>query len=162
MSGETYLTLQGRVGGDVQFKQVNGGHALASFRIGSTARTLDRAKGIWIDRPTTWFTVECWRTLAQNVADSVGRGDPVVVHGRLKTTEWTEDGEPRSRTVIEALSVGHDLTRGTTSFSKTPPSAAGSPPSSPDDEMRDLSHRAESSGEQSAADDPPFVAQEAA
>ncbi|WP_432947971.1 single-stranded DNA-binding protein [Kribbella sp. CA-253562] len=133
MSNDAYLTLTGRVGGDVQLKQVNGGHALATFRIGSTARAYDRDKADWVDRPTTWFSVECWRGLAQNVAESIGRGDPVVVYGRLKTTEWTEDGESRSRTVLEAFSVGHDLSRGVTTFSKATPQGLGARPSPFDD-----------------------------
>ena len=36
-----------------------------------------------------------------------GRGQPVVVTGRFRTTEWKDDaGNPRSSTVIEATSVG--------------------------------------------------------
>jgi len=145
--GETYVTVQGWVGGDVQFKEVAGGVALASFRLGSTPRQYDRAKGTWVDRPTTWYTVECWRTLAQNVFDSVYRGQPVVVSGRLKTTEWTEEGgETRQRTVLDAFSVGHDLTRGTAKFAKNPPQAMAVQGGSLDQEMRDLSSRAETSG----------------
>ena len=142
--GETYVTVQGWVGGDVQFKEVAGGVALASFRLGSTPRQYDRAKGTWVDRPTTWYTVECWRTLAQNVFDSVYRGQPVVVTGRLKTTEWTEEGgETRQRTVLDAFSVGHDLTRGTAKFAKNPRQALAVAGDSLDQEMRDLSDRAE-------------------
>ncbi|HET6296720.1 MAG TPA: single-stranded DNA-binding protein [Kribbella sp.] len=145
--GETYLTVQGWVGGDVQFKEVAGGVALASFRLGSTPRQYDRAKGSWVDRPTTWYTVECWRTLAQNVFDSVYRGQPVVVSGRLKTTEWTEEGgETRQRTVLDAFSVGHDLTRGTAKFAKNARQALAVAGDSLDQEMRDLSPRAETSG----------------
>jgi single-strand DNA-binding protein len=145
--GETYVTVQGWVGGDVQFKEVTGGVALASFRLGSTPRQYDRAKGTWVDRPTTWYTVECWRTLAQNVFDSVYRGQPVVVSGRLKTTEWTEEGgETRQRTVLDAFSVGHDLTRGTTKFAKNAPQILAVAGGSLDQEMRDLSNRAETSG----------------
>ncbi|TWD82687.1 single-strand DNA-binding protein [Kribbella amoyensis] len=141
--GESYLTVQGNVGGEVQFKDVNDTIALASFRLASTPRQFDRGKGSWIDRPTTWFTVECWRTLAKNVAVSVERGHPVIVTGRLKTTEWTEEGETRSRTVLEAFSVGHDLSRGTTAFTKNPPQAIGGT-GNLDEQMRDLTTRAES------------------
>lgn len=135
MSNDAYLTLTGWVGSDVELKQLEGGSAVASFRIGSTPRGFDKAQNLWVDRPTTWFTVDCWRSLAQNVAESINRGDPVVVYGRLKTSEWTdENGEPRSRTLIDAFSVGHDLSRGTTSFRKQVAQGLGAQ-SSPFDDL---------------------------
>lgn len=142
--GETYLTMTGHVGGDVLSKQMNSGVALASFRLASTPRVYDRSRNTWVDRPTTWLTVECWRGLAQNVVDSVQRGQPVIVTGRLKTSEWKdeESGELRSRLVLDAISVGHDLSRGTAVFSKNPPQAFPAGPSL-DEEMRDLSNQAE-------------------
>lgn len=159
--GETYLSLQGWIGSDIKFKEVSGRVALASFRLGTTPRQYDRAKQAWVDRPTTWFTVECWRTLAENVHESVRRGQPVVVTGRLKTTEWVEEGQTKSRTVLDAFSVGHDLTRGTTTFTKNPPQAhLPEAPSTLDAEMRDLSTRAETDHLQ---DEPhPFPAEEIA
>jgi single-strand DNA-binding protein len=49
----------------------------------------------------------------------VYRGQPVVVTGRLKTTHWDDsEGVTRTKTVIDAFSVGHDLTRGTAAFTK--------------------------------------------
>jgi len=120
--GETYLTVLGWVGGDVQFKEVSGRTARVSFRVGSTPRHYDRTHGTWIDKPTTWFNVECWRTLAQNAFESLRIGQPVIITGRLRTNEWTDDaGERRSRVVLEAFSIGHDLSRGTTSFTRNPP-----------------------------------------
>lgn len=123
--GETYVTVQGWVGSDLDFKEIGGQTARATFRLGSTPRQFDRTLGTYVDKPTTWFTVECWRALAQNAFDSVHVGQPVIVTGRLRTHEWTDDaGESRSRVVLEAFSLGHDLTRGTTSFTKNPPRPA--------------------------------------
>jgi single-strand DNA-binding protein len=57
--------------------------------------------------------VNCWRRLAEGVVASIKVGDPVVVHGRLYTREWTtEDGQRRTAYELEAVSVGHDLARG--------------------------------------------------
>lgn len=123
--GETYVTVQGWVGSEPDFKELGGQTAVASFRLASTPRQFDRTHGTYVDKPTTWFNVECWRALAQNAFDSVHRGQPVIVTGRLRTHEWTdEDGQPHSRVVLEAFSLGHDLTRGTTTFTKMPPRRA--------------------------------------
>ncbi len=61
----------------------------------------------------------CWRTLADHVRDSVRKGEPVLVHGRLRTDVWQrEDGQSSVTHVVEATYVGHDLTRGTAVFVK--------------------------------------------
>jgi single-strand DNA-binding protein len=159
--GETYVTVQGRVGSDVQFKEAAGSKvALASFRLGSTPRFYDRGEGQWADRPTTWFTVECWRTLAENVKASLVRGQPVTVTGRLKTTEWVDQGVQRSRTVLDAFSVGHDLTRGTAAFRKNPPQERALASVSADEEMRGLSDLVETNA--SVGEESPFGAEEIA
>ncbi|MGW7680668.1 single-stranded DNA-binding protein [Kribbella sp. NPDC054772] len=122
-TGETYVTVLGWVGSDPEFKEV-GQSPHASFRLGSTPRQFDRTLGTFVDKPTTWFSVQCWRSLAQNAFESVHVGQPVIVTGRLRTHEWTNDaGEQVSRVILEAFSIGHDLTRGTTTFSKNPPRA---------------------------------------
>jgi single-strand DNA-binding protein len=122
---ETYVTVQGWIGSEPDFREVGGQTPRATFRMGSTPRQFDRSTGMYVDKPTTWFTVECWRALAQNAFDSVHVGQPVLVTGRLRTHEWTDDaGESRSRVVLEAFSLGHDLSRGTTTFTKNPPRSA--------------------------------------
>ncbi|HEU4948818.1 MAG TPA: single-stranded DNA-binding protein [Kribbella sp.] len=146
--GETYVTVQGRVGSDVEYKDATATKvALASFRLGSTPRYYDRGEGGWMDRPTTWFTVECWRSLAENVKSSLERGQPVMVTGRLKTTEWVDDqGVRQSRTVLDAFSVGHDLTRGTAVYRRNAPAQQSQASSSLDEEMRRLSDTVETAG----------------
>ena len=124
--GETYVTVLGWVGSDPDFKEIGGNVPHATFRLGSTPRQFDRILSAYVDKPTTWFSVECWRGLAQNAFESVRVGQPVIVTGRLRTHEWTDDaGESRSRVVLEAFSVGHDLTRGTATFTKASARSAG-------------------------------------
>jgi single-strand DNA-binding protein len=119
--GETYVTVLGWVGSEPDFKQIGGQNARVTFRLGSTPRQYNRSLDTYVDKPTTWFSVECWRHLAQNAFESVHVGQPILVTGRLRTHEWTDDtGETRSRVVLEAFSLGHDLTRGTTTFTKVP------------------------------------------
>jgi single-strand DNA-binding protein len=123
--GDTHVTVQGWVGSKPDFKEIGGKVAHVSFRIGSTPRQFDRGSNMFVDKPTTWFSVECWRHLAQNAFESVHLGQPILVSGRLRTHEWTdESGTQRSRVVLEAFSLGHDLNRGTTTFTKAAPGAA--------------------------------------
>lgn len=115
---ETFVTLHGWVGSDVTFREPHG-ISVVNLRVASTPRL--KRDGKWVDGDTTWYSVTAWRQLAVNVRDSVRKGDAVIVHGRLRTDTWTrEDGQTTSNLQIEAGLIGHDLSRGTTSFVRTP------------------------------------------
>ncbi len=116
------VTVIGWVGSELRKYHLDGagGVPYVQFRLGSTRRVVDRQTGGFRDGPTLWFTVKAWRTAAVNLADSLRKGDPVVVVGRLGQSEWVgQDGAPRSELVLEALSVGHDLSFGSSSFRRT-------------------------------------------
>lgn len=113
---ETVVTVTGNVGSDVRQVVTPQGAALASFRLASTPRRQDRATGAWVDASTTWYRVTTWRALAENVSSSVAKGDPVVVHGRLRSTSWEKDGRSGESLEIDAITVGPDLSRGRTVF----------------------------------------------
>jgi single-strand DNA-binding protein len=114
---ESYVTLQGWVGGEVDLRDV-GDTQCASFRVGSTPRYL--RNGSWVDGQTSWFTVNCWRALGRNVKESLRRGDAVVIRGRVRVDRWEREDKSSSESVIvDATFVGHDLNRGTSSFVKT-------------------------------------------
>jgi single-strand DNA-binding protein len=49
----------------------------------------------------------------------VRKGDPVIVIGRLRTQVWVKDAVQQERTVLEALTIGHDLSRGTSAFNRS-------------------------------------------
>jgi single-strand DNA-binding protein len=110
--------VTGNVGSDVELKEYREGVAYASFRLACTPR-LWRG-GQWSDDETTWMGVVCSKALALNVKSSIGKGDPVIVVGRLRTERWIDpQGMRQERLKLEAQSVGHDLTRGTSVFRKS-------------------------------------------
>jgi single-strand DNA-binding protein len=114
---EALVTFQGWVGNDVVFRLTDNG-PVANLRVGSTPR-IRRKDGNWVDGQTSWFSVSCWRGLAEHVRDSVRKGEPVLVHGRLRTDVWErEDGHTSVSYVVDAICVGHDLSRGTAVFAK--------------------------------------------
>jgi len=114
-----HVSLCGRLVADPESRTINGGeNVVTSFRLACTPRHYDRARAEWVDGRTTWVTVSCWRQLARNVAVSLRKGSPVLVTGRLTSSEWTTPEGRRSRLEVEAESVGIDLTFGTSTFQK--------------------------------------------
>jgi single-strand DNA-binding protein len=117
---ETTVTLQGWLGSDVTVRQA-GDVPVAAFRVAATPRRYSRKTGSWEDSPTQWYSVSAWRGLADNCAGSLRRGDPVVVHGRLTVSVWLNaQGIEVTSFEVDATMVGHDLSRGTSQFTRTP------------------------------------------
>jgi single-strand DNA-binding protein len=120
MIHEAQVNVAGYVATDPKFKKVAGDISSAKLRVAYTARRRDRETGEWSDGPTSFVTVQCWRTLADNVKVSVHKGEPVLITGRLQIRRFEDqEGAARTAVEIEAMSIGHDLTRGVAQFSRT-------------------------------------------
>ncbi len=116
---ETLVTLVGNAATAVDFRETATG-GMARFRFAVTPRRWDREKQLWADGRTSFYTVWSWRTLAAHLAASVSVGEPLVVHGRLKVREEEQAGQRRTFVDVEAVAVGHDLSRGTAAFRRAP------------------------------------------
>ncbi|WP_405808246.1 single-stranded DNA-binding protein [Streptomyces sp. NBC_00210] len=112
---DTMVTVVGNVATNVEYRETATG-GVARFRFAVTPRRFDRQSGSWTDGHTSFYTVFAWRSLAMNLAGSVSVGEPLLVHGRLKVREEERDGQRRTSAEIDAVAVGHDLTRGTAAF----------------------------------------------
>ncbi len=117
MSNDNTLTFHGRVGTKVELRE--GGVPWVLFRVASTPSYFDQTTRQWRDLETIWLSVKAWRNLAQNVAESLEVGDPIIVTGKVRVERWTtSEGEARESTVVEASLIGHDLTWGVTKLRK--------------------------------------------
>ena len=112
MINEAQVFLAGYVAREPRFRFTTRGISSVSLRVACTPRWVDRETGEWTDGETSFVTVLCWRTLADNVAKCLHKGEPVLVKGRLHVRPYEKDGVSRLAVEIEATSVGHDLARG--------------------------------------------------
>ena len=120
---EAFVHMTGYVGGDVEVRNSSAtGATIASFRLACTPRI--RRSGDWVDGQTTWLSVTCFRSLADHALASVKKGDPIIVVGKLRTSVYEKNGETVERLSLEATTLGHDLTRGTTEFRRAESSCA--------------------------------------
>lgn len=110
MSGETLITIIGNLVDDPELRFTPTGDAVANFRVASTPRVFDRDAGEWSDGETLFLTCTLWRQFAENVAESLQRGQRVIVHGRLKQRSYeNNEGERRTVYEIDADEVGPSL-----------------------------------------------------
>jgi single-strand DNA-binding protein len=119
MSQTSNITLSGYVTAEPTLVKTSAGTSRTRIRVGSTPRRLDRQTGEWSDGETSYYNVVCWRKLAENVANSLRKGDMILVRGRFRTRTWVDD-QQRTRVEIEvdADSVGHDMSFGWSHFNR--------------------------------------------
>ncbi|MEV5338903.1 single-stranded DNA-binding protein [Streptomyces sp. NPDC052676] len=124
--GETPITLVGNLTDDPELKFTEGGAALARFTIAVTPRSFDRTSNQWKDGTTAFYRCAAWRSLAEHVAESLGKGSRVVAMGRMRQHDWTNDqGEKRSMLAVEIDDIGASVRFATVTInSKRAPQSA--------------------------------------
>ena len=126
MASDNQIIITGNLTDDPELRYTPNGAAVVKFRVAVNRRYKDEA-GNWKDGETSYFTVNAWRTLAENVAESLTRGTRVVVAGRLQMRSWeNQEGEKRTVIEIEADDLGPSLKWATASVTKANRSSASS------------------------------------
>jgi single-strand DNA-binding protein len=115
---ETYVTLSGNVVGDPVVRTTRANVPFVTFRVASNVRRVDFKTGEYIDAGTNFVNVTAFRGLGVNVSNSLKKGEPVIVYGRMRINQWVNGDRNGTTVEIDAYNVGHDLTWGVTTFSK--------------------------------------------
>ncbi len=108
------ITLTGRLGADPEIRFGASGIAILKLRVVTSRRYKDQETGKWEDADTTWWSVTAFRQIAENAAESLSKGDEVIVVGKVKQRQYeTSEGEKRTVTEVTADQIGPNL-RGAT------------------------------------------------
>ena len=108
MPSDNYTSIVGNLVDDPELRFTSSGIAVANLRVAVTQRI--QQDGEWRDGDTSFLKVNVWRGQAEHLADSLAKGDRVMVTGRLRQRSWeTPEGDKRSVTKIEADEVGASL-----------------------------------------------------
>ena len=108
MATDNHTTIVGNLVDDPELRFTNNGIAVTNMRVAVTQRV--QQDGEWRDGDTSFLKVNVWRGQAEHLADSLAKGDRVMVTGRLRQRSWeTPEGDKRSVTEIEADEVGASL-----------------------------------------------------
>lgn len=110
MANETTITVIGRLTGDPELRFTPSGAAVANFTVASNARRFNKDTNEWVDEPAVFWPCSVWRAYAENVAESLTKGDHVIVVGTVKRREWEDkDGGKRERIELDVVEVGPAL-----------------------------------------------------
>ncbi len=126
MAGETPITLIGNLTADPELTFTPTGVAVAKFTVASTPRQFDRNTGEWRDGETMFLTCEVWRQHAENVAESLQKGNRVIVAGRLKQRSYeNRNGERRTVYEVDVDEIGPALRYATAQVTRASSGAGG-------------------------------------
>jgi single-strand DNA-binding protein len=76
--------------------------------------------GVYEDTPTAYHDAVVWGSLAENAAESLRKGDRVLLHGNSYDEEWTDrEGHTRTKHVIQVDSLGASLRYTTARLTRT-------------------------------------------
>jgi len=115
---ETYVTVSGNVVGDPVVRATRANVPFVTFRLASNVRRPDFKTGEYIDAGTNFLNVTAFRALGVNLSNSLKKGEPVIVYGRMRINQWVNGDRSGTSVEIDAYNVGHDLSWGQTTFTK--------------------------------------------
>lgn len=110
------VTVQGTVATAPVLTRQEGKKPYCRFRVAASYGQM--VSGSWVNYDTLWFTAKAWGDLAEHLAQSFKRGDPVILCGRLGEDHWMRSGQRVSSMVLHLHCAGHDLTRGEAHYTK--------------------------------------------
>lgn len=106
MAGETTITVIGNLTADPELRFTPAGAAVANFTIASTPRNFDRDSNQFKDGETLFMRCSLWREAAENMVESLKKGDRVIAEGFLKQRSYDKDGDKRTVIEMEVQELG--------------------------------------------------------
>jgi single-strand DNA-binding protein len=104
VASDNQTVIVSNLADDPELRFTNNDTPASNLRVAVTQRVLE--DGAWHDGQSSFFRVNAWRDTATHLAESLHKGDRVVVLGRLRQRSWeTPEGERRSVAEIEADDV---------------------------------------------------------
>lgn len=133
-----HVTLIGNLTRDPELRYLTSGAPVCNFGLAVNRRYQKNDE--WVEE-VSFFDVVVWRDQGENVAESLGKGDRVIVTGRLDQRRWENaEGENRSKIEVTADEVAASYRWATGSLTKITKSGGGgggaeSPPDTVYDEQ---------------------------
>lgn len=118
MASINNITILGNLTRDPELRFTPSGSPVANFGM-AVSRRWQNNIGEW-QEDVSYVNVVAWRSLAENCAESLKKGDRIIVNGRLQMRTWeTQDGQTRNKIEVIAKVIGPSLEWATVSITKS-------------------------------------------
>lgn len=122
----SHITIVGNLVRPPELRFTPSGAAVCKFGVAVNRRWQNKQTSEW-EEDTSFFDVVTWKDLAEHVAASLGKGDRVVVTGRLDQRAWDDKDSGQKRYAVEIVAdeVGPSLRWATAKVAKTEKTGGG-------------------------------------
>lgn len=119
------VSVAGNLTNDVELSYTKDGIARANFTVAVSKRVKDGDK--WKDGPASFVRCTAWRQVAENCAETLGKGTRVMVTGQMAQREWEDPktGERKQAWDVTVDEVGPSLRYVTATLRKVERQAGG-------------------------------------
>ena len=93
-----HITIHGRITNDIELKQTQSGVSVCNFNVAVDRSHSKQGE----EKQTDFFTVVCWRGLAELVSNYFHKGKEILVSGEMQSRKWT-DNDRNNRTSWEIM-----------------------------------------------------------
>ena len=135
--GINNITIVGNLTRDPELRFTPSGTPVASFGLAVNKRIQNKDTGEWTNS-ADFFNIVAWFKLAENCAQSLLKGDRVLISGRLSQENWEDKaGQKRSAYKIIANIIAPSLEFASCKIEKNPKIESGATPSeiSPEEDL---------------------------
>lgn len=113
---DSFVTVVGNLTAEPVVGSTKGGDVFTNFRVAVNHGYFDRERQMWLETGTSYYKVAAFRSLAVNAFESLTKGTPVVVQGRLRIVNWTNGDKQGTEAQIQAVAIGPNLSFGQADF----------------------------------------------
>jgi single-strand DNA-binding protein len=111
-------TIVGNLTRDPELKFTAKGAAVAQLSVACNENYKDDS-GKWVDGPTSFVNCNAWRELADHAAETLRKGDRVIVTGTFRQRTYeTKEGEKRTVWELAISAIGPELRYATAKVSR--------------------------------------------
>lgn len=131
MANFNRVILAGNLTRDIELRETSGGASVAD--VGLAVNDRRKQGDDWVDE-TSFIDLTLWGRTAENAAEYLSKGSPVLLEGRLKQDSWeNESGEKRTKIKVVVDRLQFLSPKSSETKSEEPVAAASSGGKSGDD-----------------------------
>lgn len=109
MAGEISALLVGNVASPPELRFTPSGKAVCNITVAQTSRRFNRDSGGWVDGDTVWVRCSVWGDMAEHVAESIEKGERVIVSGTWTQRTYEKDGQKHTVNEVTVEEIGPSL-----------------------------------------------------
>lgn len=115
------ITVVGNLTADPELRYTPSGASVVSFTVACSKRKYDSSTQSWKDGDPVYWRCSVWRQQAENVAETLTKGNRVIVTGEVVDSKFTtKEGENRTVKEIQVSEVAASLLFATATINRNP------------------------------------------